>query len=119
MLSGLAGFDVQAFDPVVEIRRSADQRVGLAPSDFGYNNPNVDAVNLQFGGYVDLGIGIGNGLFTAGPLTPTTTGTGGLTDPFADIRPYRDDEVEPVLARLLQDTEFLDAIASLRLGRDH
>lgn len=45
------------------------------------------------------------------------TGTGGLTDPFADIRPYRDDEVAPVLARLLDDREFLDAIASLRLGR--
>lgn len=89
MLSGLAGFDVQAFDPVVEIRRSADQRVGLAPSDFGYNNPNVDAVNLQFGGYVDLGIGIGNGLFTAGPLTPTTTGTGGswsgISSPFSNF----------------------------------
>jgi len=40
-----------------------------------------------------------------------------LTDPFADIRPYRDEEVAPVLARLLNDPEFLGAIASLRLGR--
>ena len=40
-----------------------------------------------------------------------------MTDPFADIRPYRDDEVAPVLARLLDDSEFLGAIASLRLGR--
>jgi len=40
-----------------------------------------------------------------------------LTDPFADIRPYRDDEVAPVLARLLDDPEFLGVIASYRLGR--
>ena len=40
-----------------------------------------------------------------------------MTDPFADIRPYRDEEVAPVLARLLNDPEFLSAIASLRLGR--
>jgi hypothetical protein len=40
-----------------------------------------------------------------------------LTDPFADIRPYRDEEVAPVLARLLDDREFLDVIASFRLGR--
>lgn len=39
-----------------------------------------------------------------------------MTDPFADIRPYRDDEVEPVLTRLLRDPEFLGAIARLRLG---
>lgn len=45
------------------------------------------------------------------------TGNGGLTDPFAEIRPYRDDEVAPVLARLLHNDEFLDALASLRLGR--
>lgn len=40
-----------------------------------------------------------------------------MSDPFADIRPYRDEEVAPVLARLLADPEFLDAIAALRLGR--
>jgi len=40
-----------------------------------------------------------------------------LTDPFADIRPYRDEEVAPVLARLLDDPEFLGVIASYRLGR--
>ena len=40
-----------------------------------------------------------------------------LTDPFADIRPYRDEEVAAVLARLLDDAGFLDALASLRLGR--
>ena len=40
-----------------------------------------------------------------------------MSDPYADIRPYRDDEVAPVLGRLLGDPEFLDAIAALRLGR--
>lgn len=40
-----------------------------------------------------------------------------MSDPFADIRPYRDEEVAAVLGRLLADPEFLDAIASLRLGR--
>ena len=40
-----------------------------------------------------------------------------MSDPFADIRPYRDIEVSAVLARLLRDPEFADAIASLRLGR--
>ena len=39
-----------------------------------------------------------------------------MTDPFADIRPYRDEEVADVLARLLRDPGFLDAIAKLRLG---
>jgi len=40
-----------------------------------------------------------------------------LDDPFADIRPYRDEEVAPVLARLLGDREFLDTMAGFRLGR--
>jgi hypothetical protein len=40
-----------------------------------------------------------------------------LDDPFADIRPYRDHEVAATLARLLDDREFLDAMASLRFGR--
>jgi 1-acyl-sn-glycerol-3-phosphate acyltransferase len=39
-----------------------------------------------------------------------------LSDPYADIRPYRDGEVLDVLQRLLGDSEFLDALASLRLG---
>jgi len=35
-------------------------------------------------------------------------------DPFADIRPYTDQEVRPVLDRLLADPELLSAICSLR-----
>ncbi len=37
-------------------------------------------------------------------------------DPYADIRPYRDDEVAPVLARLLEDRELTGAIAAFRFG---
>lgn len=40
-----------------------------------------------------------------------------MDDPFADIRPYRNEEVAAVLARLLDDREFLDTVASFRLGR--
>lgn len=40
-----------------------------------------------------------------------------VTDPFAEIRPYRDDEVSAVLSRLLDNREFLSALASYRLGR--
>ena len=40
-----------------------------------------------------------------------------LTDPFADIRPYRDDEVTDVLSRLLGDPELIDSLAKLRLQR--
>lgn len=40
-----------------------------------------------------------------------------MTDPFAEIRPYRDDEVAEVLARLLNNEEFLDTLAAYRLGR--
>ena len=40
-----------------------------------------------------------------------------LDDPFADIRPYRNEEVAEVLARLLNDREFLDTIAGFRLGK--
>ncbi|MEH6580959.1 MAG: 1-acyl-sn-glycerol-3-phosphate acyltransferase [Halioglobus sp.] len=40
-----------------------------------------------------------------------------MSDPFAEIRPYRDEEVLPVLRRLVRDPEFLGAIASLRFGR--
>ncbi len=38
-------------------------------------------------------------------------------DPFADIRPYRDDEVRSVLDRLLVDPEFTGNLARLRLPR--
>jgi 1-acyl-sn-glycerol-3-phosphate acyltransferase len=40
-----------------------------------------------------------------------------MDDQFAEIRPYRDDEVRPVLARLLNDNEFLENLAKLRLPR--
>jgi hypothetical protein len=40
-----------------------------------------------------------------------------MTDPFADIRPYHDAEVRPVLDRLLLDPEFLENLAKLRLPR--
>jgi hypothetical protein len=39
-----------------------------------------------------------------------------LSDPFSDIRPYWDEEVEEVLARLLNNREFLDALSAYRLG---
>lgn len=35
-------------------------------------------------------------------------------DEFAEIRPYRDDEVRPVLERLLADEEFLEAVVRYR-----
>ncbi|GHB27350.1 1-acyl-sn-glycerol-3-phosphate acyltransferase [Salinicola rhizosphaerae] len=38
-------------------------------------------------------------------------------DRFADIRPYHDDEVKAVLARLAHDSELLDAITRYRLPR--
>lgn len=38
-----------------------------------------------------------------------------MEDQFADIRPYRDDEVRSVMARLLNDNEFLQNIARLRV----
>ncbi len=38
-------------------------------------------------------------------------------DNFADIRPYRDDEVAPVLGKLLNDRELLDTMAGLRAPR--
>jgi Acyltransferase len=40
-----------------------------------------------------------------------------LSDPFADIRPYRDEEVSAVLSRLLGDPELLDSLAKLRVPR--
>ena len=42
-----------------------------------------------------------------------------MTDPYADIRPYRDDEVPDVLARLLADSELHDALASFQSARLH
>lgn len=36
------------------------------------------------------------------------------TDPFADIRPYRDDEVQAAISRLIADQEFIDAILHYR-----
>lgn len=39
-----------------------------------------------------------------------------MTDPFADIRPFSDDEVRPTIERLLQSREFLTAMLRLRLG---
>lgn len=38
---------------------------------------------------------------------------------FADIRPFNDDEVKPVLDSLVNDQELIAAIASLRLGAWH
>ncbi|MBP6682226.1 MAG: 1-acyl-sn-glycerol-3-phosphate acyltransferase [Halioglobus sp.] len=40
-----------------------------------------------------------------------------MDDPFADIRPYRDEEVAGVLARLLDNRELLDTMAGFRLAR--
>ncbi|WP_104203822.1 1-acyl-sn-glycerol-3-phosphate acyltransferase [Billgrantia saliphila] len=48
------------------------------------------------------------------------TPTGNLAeDPWADIRPYRDDEVAAVLARLAGNRELLDALTRYRLPRLH
>lgn len=38
---------------------------------------------------------------------------------FADIRPYSDNEVRPVIDSLIKDEEFIAAIASLKLGAWH
>ena len=38
---------------------------------------------------------------------------------FSDIRPYNDDEVRPVIERLINSNEFVAAVASLRLGGWH
>ena len=40
-----------------------------------------------------------------------------MSDPFADIRPYQDEEVSSVLQRLLHDTELLDTLAARAGGR--
>ncbi len=39
-----------------------------------------------------------------------------MTDPFAAIRPYNDDEVRPTIDRLLESRDLLDALLRLRLG---
>ena len=39
-----------------------------------------------------------------------------MSDPYADIRPYRDEEIVAVVQRLLASREFLDVIASWRFG---
>ncbi|MCE8031508.1 MAG: 1-acyl-sn-glycerol-3-phosphate acyltransferase [Halomonas sp.] len=49
-------------------------------------------------------------------MTDTLTGTT-ATDPWADIRPYRDDEVAAVLANLASNRELLDALTRYRLPR--
>ncbi|HAR07892.1 MAG: glycerol acyltransferase [Cobetia sp.] len=48
---------------------------------------------------------------TATPKPATTS----EQDPFADIRPYHDDEVAEVLVRLEQDRELLDTLTRFRL----
>ena len=39
-----------------------------------------------------------------------------MTDPFAAIRPFNDEEVRPVVERLLHSSDFIGALARLRLG---
>jgi hypothetical protein len=39
-----------------------------------------------------------------------------LSDPFADIRPYRDQELAAVLQNLLHSTEFLDVVCQWKFG---
>jgi hypothetical protein len=50
------------------------------------------------------------------PMTENPTGAT-PTDPWADIRPYRDDEVAAVLANLASNRELLDALTRYRLPR--
>ena len=50
------------------------------------------------------------------PMTENPTGAT-PTDPWADIRPYRDDEVAAVLANLAGNRELLDALTRYRLPR--
>ena len=40
-----------------------------------------------------------------------------MMDDFAEIRPYHDGEVVPVLAKLLGDTELLNVVANLRIPK--
>lgn len=40
-----------------------------------------------------------------------------MSDPFADIRPYADDEVDQVLIRLLNNREFTEALSRYRFPR--
>ena len=41
-----------------------------------------------------------------------------MTDQFADIRPYSDEEVRPVLERLLRDDEFILTLGRIRLPKN-
>ena len=47
----------------------------------------------------------------------TTTDPLPISDPWAEIRPYQDEEVAEVLARLAHDAELLDALTRYRLPR--
>lgn len=40
-----------------------------------------------------------------------------MSDPFSEIRPYRDDELKTVVQRLLGSGEFIDVVSSWRFGR--
>ncbi|MEX1198325.1 MAG: 1-acyl-sn-glycerol-3-phosphate acyltransferase [Pseudohongiellaceae bacterium] len=46
----------------------------------------------------------------------TSTGNNN-TDPFAEIRPYTDDEIRPVLDRLLEDDEFIRSLTAFGCPR--
>ena len=37
-----------------------------------------------------------------------------MTDPYIEIRPYRDQEVSAVIADLVADDEFIDTLMALR-----
>ena len=39
-----------------------------------------------------------------------------MSDPYAAIRPFNDDEVRPVIERLLRHDEFIAAMTRLRFG---
>ena len=39
-----------------------------------------------------------------------------MSDPYAAIRPFNDDEVRPVIERLLRHDEFIAALSRLRFG---
>lgn len=66
MLAAVVAFDVRAFDPVVELQETADGTVSIGPSDFGYQIGNPVS---GYGEYVDLGVNLGNGIFTANANT--------------------------------------------------
>jgi len=53
LLSNVLAFDVQAYDPLVEVR-SDPNGVALLPHDNYYDDPNAVANVIGLGGYVDL-----------------------------------------------------------------